>query len=109
MPRPSTVAIMAWPMPLAMSFGSLEPDSVMLWNVMIMPTTVPIRPSSGPAATHEAQERLEALELRHLAQHGLGDAQLRDLGVLLDLALVALEGEQHAAERVVRRRAGRGS
>ena len=33
----------------------------------------------------EAQERLEPLELRHLAQHGLRDAQLRDVGVLLDL------------------------
>ena len=32
----------------------------------------------------QAQERLEALELRHLAQHRLGDAQLDDLGVLLD-------------------------
>ena len=32
----------------------------------------------------EAQERLEALEPRHLAQHRLGDAQLDDLGVLLD-------------------------
>ena len=51
MPRPSTVAIIAWPMPLAISRGSLEPDSVMLWKVMIMPITVPIRPSSGPAAT----------------------------------------------------------
>ena len=38
-------------MPVAISFGSLEPDSVMLWNVMIMPITVPTRPSSGPAAT----------------------------------------------------------
>ncbi len=92
-----------------MSFGSLEPDSVMLWNVRIMPTTVPIRPSSGPAATHEAQERLEALELRNLAQHGFGDAQLGDVGVFLDLALVALEGEQHAAERIVRPSGGRGS
>ncbi len=100
---------MAWPIPLAISFGSLEPDSVMLWNVRIMPTTVPIRPSSGPAATHEAQERLEALELRNLAQHGLGDPQLGDVGVLLDLGLVALESEQHAAERIVGGRAGPGS
>ncbi len=31
--------------------GSPEPDSVMLWKVMIMPMTVPTRPSKGPAAT----------------------------------------------------------
>ena len=50
-PRPSTVAIIAWLIPCAISFGSLEPDSVMLWNVRIIPMTVPIRPSNGPAAT----------------------------------------------------------
>ena len=51
MPRPSTVAIIAWPMPCAISFGSLEPEATIAWKVMIMPMTVPIRPSSGPAAT----------------------------------------------------------
>src|SRR5262245_19990185 len=53
----------------------------------------------------QAQESLEPLELGNLAQHGLRDPQLGDVGVLLDLALVALEGEQHAPERVVRGRA----
>ncbi len=67
MPRPSTVAIIAWPMPVAMSFGSLEPDSVMLWNVMIMPDDRADQAEQRTGRDGEPQERLEALELRHFA------------------------------------------
>src|SRR5690606_195991 len=52
----------------------------------------------------EAQERLEALEPRYFAQHGFRDSELGDIRVLFDPALVALEGEQNATKRVVRRR-----
>src|SRR5882672_10178306 len=45
----------------------------------------------------QPQERLEALESRHLAEHRLGDPELGHVGILLDGALVALEREQHAA------------
>ena len=45
--RPSTVVIKAVEMPLAIVFGSPAPNSVMAWNVSIMPITVPSSPING--------------------------------------------------------------
>src|SRR3989338_5418390 len=35
-PSPRMVAIMAWPIPAAINFGLLEPDSTILWKVIII-------------------------------------------------------------------------
>src|SRR5690606_25438143 len=49
----------------------------------------------------EAQEGLEALQLRHLAEHRLRDPELGDVRVLLDPVRVPAEREQHPPQRVV--------
>src|SRR5690606_31000997 len=56
----------------------------------------------GASRDGEPQKSLEALELRYLANHGFGDPQLSDVGILLDVPRIALEREEHPAEGVVR-------
>ncbi len=74
MPRPSNVAIIACEIPAAISFGSLDPDSVMLWNVMIMPADGADEPQQRTCCHRKLEERLEPFELRHFLEHRLGDA-----------------------------------
>ena len=88
-------------MPLAISLGSLEPDSVMLWKVMIMPITVPISPSSGPAAT---ASRRKAWKRSSRGTSRSTASEIRscdDLRILLDAARIDLDRAQHAPERIV--------
>src|SRR5262245_34341187 len=59
------------------------------------------QPQQRAGRDGEPQQRLEAVEPRDLAQHGLGDAELDDLRVLLDRVRVGVDRGEHATERVV--------
>ena len=48
--RPSIVVTSAWDIPPAICFGSPVPNSVIAWNVSIMPITVPSNPRRGATA-----------------------------------------------------------
>src|SRR6056297_843995 len=56
--RPSTVVTRACEMPPAISFGSPVPNSVIAWNVTIMPVTVPSSPSSGATTEISFKNRM---------------------------------------------------
>ena len=45
--RPEAVATSTSPMARARPEGSLMPESPSLWNALIMPMTVPVRPIMG--------------------------------------------------------------
>ena len=103
MPRPSTVAIIAWPMPWAIRRGSLVPEATIARNVMIMPMTVPMRPSNGPAATASRKNDWKRSR-RGTSRSTASEMRSSASSALVDSLAVAAECQQHAAEWITRRR-----
>ena len=83
-----------------MSFGSLVPEATIARNVMIMPMTVPMSPSNGPAATASRRNDWNRSSLgtsRNTASEIRSSASSR----FLRAPPSPRNDEQHAAERIV--------